>query len=83
MSHVSLTVSLSSPRSSAVRQTHRPPWHQILSFASCMSDSCLQNLITVYCLLTTEKNSHQQCLTDYCLLFTDYCLLFTETTPNT
>ncbi|MFB2807640.1 hypothetical protein, partial [Microcystis sp. BLCC-F209] len=51
--------------------------------ASCMSDSCLQNLITVYCLLTTEKNSHQQCLTDYCLLFTDYCLLFTETTPNT
>ncbi|CCH99715.1 hypothetical protein MICAB_6650008 [Microcystis aeruginosa PCC 9717] len=48
-----------------------------------MSDSCLQNLITVYCLLTTEKNSHQQCLTDYCLLFTDYCLLFTETTPNT
>ncbi|CCI16090.1 hypothetical protein MICAE_750016 [Microcystis aeruginosa PCC 9806] len=53
-------------------------------------DSRLEKRITVYCLLTTEKNYHQQCLTDYCLLFTVYCLLFTvycllltETTPNT
>ncbi|WP_233256379.1 hypothetical protein [Microcystis sp. 0824] len=26
---------------------------------------------TVYCLLSTEKNFHQQCLTVYCLLFTE------------